>query len=66
VGEFARRHLTVAAADSVIGRDELCNCCRGGRLMLTRLLGQQRTGVSEAGGGTAGSSSIAPGVKGAS
>ncbi len=39
IEDYAGRHLTVAAADSVIGRDELCGCCRGGRLMLTGLLG---------------------------
>ena len=40
IADHAGRHLTVAAADSVIGRDELCGCCRGGRLMLTALMGQ--------------------------
>ena len=49
VADHADRYLTVAAADSVIGHDELCNCCRGGRLMLTALLGQREAG-SGAGG----------------
>lgn len=40
VEDYAGRHLTVAAADSVVGHDELCGCCRGGRLLLTSLLGQ--------------------------
>jgi formylmethanofuran dehydrogenase subunit A len=38
VADYSARHLTVAAADSVIGNDELCNCCRGGKLMLTSLM----------------------------
>ncbi len=40
VADYAGRHLTVAAADSVIGHDELCGCCRGGKLMLTALIGR--------------------------
>jgi formylmethanofuran dehydrogenase subunit A len=40
VADYAGRHLTVAAADSVIGHDELCSCCRGGRLMPAALTGQ--------------------------
>jgi formylmethanofuran dehydrogenase subunit A len=51
VAEHAGRHLTVAAADSVIGHDELCNCCRGGRVLLTALLGQGAAAGDDSGGG---------------
>ena len=62
VDEFAGRHLTVAAADSVIGRDELCQCCRGGRLMLTPLIEKSNAeglvgsgaGAARSGGSNAG------------
>ena len=54
VADHAGRHLTVAAADSFIGHDELCNCCRGGRLMLTALIGQDGRGGGD-GTGSGGS-----------
>jgi formylmethanofuran dehydrogenase subunit A len=50
IADFAQRRLTVAAADSVIGRDELCHCCRGGRLLLTPRLGQQGEASGREGG----------------
>ncbi len=50
VADYAGRHLTVAAADSVIGHDELCGCCRGGRLMLTSLMGKGAGAGSRDGG----------------
>jgi formylmethanofuran dehydrogenase subunit A len=44
VADYAARHLTVTAADSIIGADELCGCCRGGKLMLTALLARSDGG----------------------
>lgn len=40
IGAYAKRHLSVPHELAVIGHDELCECCRGGRLMLTALASQ--------------------------
>lgn len=40
IGDYAKRHLTVPHALSAIGHDELCECSRGGRMLLTALAAQ--------------------------
>ena len=55
LADHAGRYLTVAPADSAIGHDELCNCCRGGRLLLTALLGQGDAGSDRDGNARGGS-----------
>ncbi|WP_119157327.1 formylmethanofuran dehydrogenase subunit A [Caldimonas tepidiphila] len=43
LADYARRHLTVNPAHAAIGEDELCGCCRGGRLLPTECFQQLDT-----------------------